>query len=128
MHEHSHLKQNLEEARQSLSGLCKSVNSEPGDEQQDQFQIFAKISSPVLPALSLLIPMSSSSLLGKEQDSQTHMGMAACLSECSSSEPSVNSVQVTLPESNPETEERVPAQNCVPASILNACLDIDDNL
>lgn len=121
MHERTQLEQNLEETRQSLCGLCKSVSIESGSDQ-DHSQLLAKLSSPDFPISDLLTPMSSPGLLGKDQDSQTAVDMASCPSECNASGPTANSVQ-----NNPQTEEGGSPQNC-PVSLLNACLDMNNNL
>ncbi|XP_029922338.1 transcription regulator protein BACH1a [Myripristis murdjan] len=121
MHERTQLEQNLEETRQSLCGLCKSVSIESGPDQ-DHSQLLAKLSSPDFPISDLLTPMSSPGLLGKDQDSQTAMDMVSCPSECNASGPTANSVQT-----NPQTEEGGSPQSC-PVSLLNACLDMNNNL
>ncbi|KAM3874736.1 transcription regulator protein BACH1-like [Diretmus argenteus] len=112
LHERAELEQNLEETRESLCSLCKSVNMESGAEL-DHLQL-SSISA-------LLTPMSSPGLLGKDQDSQTAMDVVSCPSECNPSGPTANSMQ-----SDPQTDVGASPQSCpVPASLLSVCLDIN---
>ncbi|XP_040902994.1 transcription regulator protein BACH1-like isoform X2 [Toxotes jaculatrix] len=67
LQERTELEQNLEETRQSLCGLCKSVSIESGSDQ-DHLQLLAKLSSPDF-------PISSSSLMGKDEESQITVEM-----------------------------------------------------
>lgn len=126
MHERTQLEQNLEETRQSLCGLCKSVSIESGPDQ-DHLQLLAKLSSPDFPISDLLTPMSSPGLLAQDQDSQTAMDTVSCPSECNPSGPTADSVQTNLPQSNPQTEEGGSTQSC-PVSLLSTCLDLNNNL
>ncbi|XP_071780868.2 transcription regulator protein BACH1a isoform X1 [Centroberyx gerrardi] len=128
IHERTQLKQNLEETRQSLCGLCKSVSIESLNPEltQDHTQLLAKISSPGFPISALLTPISSPGLVGKDQDSQTAVDAVSCPSECNPSGPTANSVQTNPPQSD-QTEEGGSPQSC-PASLLNACLDMNNNL
>ncbi|XP_056139326.1 transcription regulator protein BACH1-like [Lampris incognitus] len=116
IHERSQLEQNLEETRQSLFGLCKSVSLESSPEQ-DHLQLFAKLSSADCPISAFLVPMSSPSLLGKDQDCQLPLEKLTFPPE---GKPE-NSIQNKLPQTNPHTEERGSQQSCfVTASFLNA--------
>ncbi|KAG7243051.1 hypothetical protein INR49_016426 [Caranx melampygus] len=67
LREQTELEQNLEETRQSLCGLCKSVSIESGSEQ-DHLQLLAKLSSSDF-------PMSSPSLAGKDEESEITIEM-----------------------------------------------------
>ncbi|XP_044058340.1 transcription regulator protein BACH1-like [Siniperca chuatsi] len=116
LQEQTELEQNLEETRQSLCGLCKSVSIESGSDQ-DHLQLLAKLSSPDF-------PISSPSLVGKDEESQITIKMVSCSSECDPSKPSAGSVQTAAPETGTQTEEAGSPQSCPdPASLLNACLD-----
>lgn len=115
LQERTELEQNLEETRQSLCGLCKSVSIESGSDQ-DQLQLLANVSSPDS-------PISSPSLLGKDQESQITIEMVSCSSECDPSKLPTGSVQTVPPEAGTQT------QSCpVPASLLNVCLDMNNSL
>ncbi|KAM4627093.1 transcription regulator protein BACH1-like isoform 1-T2 [Polymixia lowei] len=128
VHEHSQLEQNLEEMRQSLTGLCKNVKVEAGPEQE-HLQLLAKISSTDFPISAFLAPLSSPGLLGKDKDPEAPADAVSCPSECNPSGQTVNSIRTNLPQSDPETEEGGSTQSCpVPASILNACLDMNNNV
>uniref|UniRef100_A0A3Q3M6P0 BTB domain and CNC homolog 1 n=1 Tax=Mastacembelus armatus TaxID=205130 RepID=A0A3Q3M6P0_9TELE len=61
------LEKNLEETRQNLFGLCKSVSIESGSDQ-DHLQPLAKFSAPDF-------PISSHSLVGKDEESQITIEM-----------------------------------------------------
>lgn len=117
LQEQTELVQNLEETRQSLCGLCKSVSIESGSDQ-DHLQFLAKLSSPDL-------PISSPGLVGKEEESQITIEMVSCSSECDPSKPPAGSVQTAVPEAGTQTEE---AGSPDPASLLNTCLDMDNIL
>ncbi|XP_076001996.1 transcription regulator protein BACH1-like [Genypterus blacodes] len=107
LHERTQLEHNLEEARQSLCSVCKSVGVESGC-AQDHNLILAKLSSPDFAA----------SCTGKDQDSQMSVDMVSCSSGCN--------------PGNSQTEGTSPAQSGlaqsgpVPASDLNDCQDITD--
>ncbi|KAF7664934.1 hypothetical protein LDENG_00161350 [Lucifuga dentata] len=70
LHERTQLEQNLEETRQNLCELCKSVSMESGSEQ-DQSQLLAKLPSP---DFILFCP----GLVSKDQDSQMSVDMVTC--------------------------------------------------
>ncbi|XP_069563479.1 transcription regulator protein BACH1-like [Brachyistius frenatus] len=113
--ERTELEQNLEEMQQSLCGLCKSVSIESGSDQ-DHLQLLAKLSSPDF-------PIASPSHVGKIEESQITIEMVSCSSECDRSGPPADSLQIAAPQSS--TEE---AGCPVPASLLNACLDMNNSL
>ncbi|XP_070762334.1 transcription regulator protein BACH1-like [Enoplosus armatus] len=116
LQEQTELEQNLEETRQSLCGLCKSVSIESGSDQ-DHLQLLAKLSSPDF-------PISSPSLVGKDEESQITIEMVSCSSECDANKLPAGSVQSAAPESSAQTEEAgFPQSFPDPASLLNACLD-----
>ncbi len=119
--EQNELQQNLVDIRQSLCALCKSVNMESGSDQ-DHFQLLAKLSSPDL-------PMSSPNLEGKDEESQIIIEMVSCSSECDPSQTPADSVQTAAPQAGAQTEEAGSPQSCpAPASLLNACLDMNNIL
>ncbi|KAM9358932.1 transcription regulator protein BACH1-like [Symphorus nematophorus] len=121
LQEQSELEQNLEETRQSLCGLCKSVSIETGSDQ-DHLQLLAKLSSPDL-------PISSPSLVGKDEESQITIEMVSCSTECDPNKPPAGSVQLAVPEAGTQTEEAGSPQSCTdPASLFNTCLDINNIL
>lgn len=121
LEEQAELVQNLEETRQSLCGLCKSVSIESGSDQ-DHWQLLAKLSSPDL-------PISSTSLVGKDEESHITIEMVSCSSECDPRKPPAGSVQTAAPEAGTQTEEAGSPQSCPdPASLLNACLDMNTML
>ncbi|XP_034557615.1 transcription regulator protein BACH1-like isoform X2 [Notolabrus celidotus] len=74
LQERTELKQNLEDTRQSLCGLCKSVSIESGSDQE-HLQILAKLSSPDLPISSPDLPVSSPCFAGKDDRSQITIEM-----------------------------------------------------
>lgn len=113
LQEQTELEQNLEETRQSLVGLCKSVSIESGSDQ-DHLQLLAKLSSPDL-------PNSSPSFVGKDEESQITIEMVSCSSECDPTKPSAGSVQTAAPEAGTQTEE---AGSPDPGSLINTCLDM----
>ncbi|XP_008285055.1 transcription regulator protein BACH1 [Stegastes partitus] len=115
LQEQTELEQNLEEMQQSLCGLCKSVSIE-SDSDQDHLQLLAKLSSPDF-------PISSPSIVGKNEQSQITIEMVSCSSECDQSGPPADSVQVAGPQASAED-----AGCPVNASLLNACLDMNNTL
>ncbi|XP_068441057.1 transcription regulator protein BACH1-like [Clinocottus analis] len=115
LHERTDLVHNLEETRQSLCGLCKSVSLETGSDQ-DHLQLLAKVSSPDS-------TISSPRILLKEESSQITIKVVDS-SECDPSKPPADSVQTAAPDAGALTEEAV----SVPASLLNACLDMNTSL
>ncbi|XP_058489598.1 transcription regulator protein BACH1-like isoform X1 [Solea solea] len=116
MQEQTELEENLEEIRESLCGLYKSVSIES---DQDQLQLLTKISSS---------PDFPSSLI-KHEESQITIEMVSRSSECAPSGPPADSVQITEPEAGAQTEQTHSPQNCpVPASLLNTCVDMNSNL
>lgn len=121
LQEQTELEQNLEETQQSLCGLCKSVSIESGSDQ-DHLQLLAKLSSPDF-------PISSPSLVSKDQESQITIEMVSCSSECDPSKPPAGSVQTAAPEAGTQTDEAGSPQSCPdPTSLLNACLDKNNSL
>ncbi|XP_032368044.1 transcription regulator protein BACH1 [Etheostoma spectabile] len=121
LQERTELEQNLEETRHSLCGLCKSVSLESGSDQ-DHLQLLAKVSSSDS-------PISSSSLLDEDEESQITIKMVSCSSECDPSKPPACSVQTATPEDGTQTEEAGSPQSCpVPTSLLNVCLDMNNSL
>ena len=118
MQERTELEQNLEETRQSLCGLCKSVSIETGSDQ-DHLQLLTKLSSTDFP-----IP--SPGLVGKEE-SQITIEMLSCSRDPSG--PPADLAQTAAAEAGAQTGEAGSPQGCpVPASLLNACLDMDNSL
>ncbi|XP_051255423.1 transcription regulator protein BACH1 [Dicentrarchus labrax] len=121
LQERTELEQNLEETRQSLCGLCKSVSIESGSDE-DHLQLLAKLSSPDLPILS-------PNHVGKDEESQINIEMVSCSSDCDPSTQPAGSVQTAAPEASTQTEEAGSPESCPdPASLLNTCLDINNIL
>lgn len=121
LQEQTELEQNLEEARQSLCGLCKSVSIESGSDQ-DHLQLLTKLSSPDF-------PISSPSLVSKDEQSQITIEMVSCSSEWNPNKPPAGSDQSAAPEASTQTEEAGSPQSCpAPTSLLNACLDKNNSL
>lgn len=121
LQERSELEQNLEEMRQNLCGLCKSVSMESASDQ-DHLQLLAKLSSPDF-------PLSSTSFMGKDAESQITIEMVSCSSVCDPSGPPVDTDQLAAPEASTQTEETGSLQSCsVPVSLLSACLDMNNSL
>ncbi|XP_035535708.1 transcription regulator protein BACH1-like [Morone saxatilis] len=121
LQERTELEQNLEETRQSLCGLCKSISIESGSDE-DHLQLLAKLSSPDL-------PISSPNHVGKDEESQINIEMVSCSSDCDPSTLPAGSVQTAAPEASTQTEEAGSPQSCPdPASLLNSCLDINNIL
>nr|XP_046245610.1 transcription regulator protein BACH1-like [Scatophagus argus]XP_046245611.1 transcription regulator protein BACH1-like [Scatophagus argus] len=121
LQERTELEQNLEETRQSLCGLCKSVSIESGSDQ-DHLQLLAKLSS-------LDPPISSPNLAGKDDESQIAIEMVSCSSECDPIKPLTGSVKTAAAEPGTQTEEADSQQSCTdPVSLLNACLDMNNIL
>ncbi|XP_035478578.1 transcription regulator protein BACH1 [Scophthalmus maximus] len=120
--EQSELELNLEEMRQSLCGLYKSVSIESGSDQ-DHLQLLAKFSSTDF-------PVSPPSHVAKDEGSQTTVKTVSCFSECDpSGRPPSDSVQTTAPQAGAQTQQAGSPQSCrVPASPLNACLDMNSGL
>ncbi|GAA6232733.1 transcription regulator protein BACH1-like [Lates japonicus] len=119
LQERTELEQNLEETRQSLCGLCKSVSIESGSDQ-DHLQLLAKLSSPDF-------AIASPSPGCKEEESEITIEMVS--SECDSSGPPAGSVETAAPETGQQTEKAGSPQSCPdPASLLNACLDMNNSL
>lgn len=117
LQEQSELEQNLEETRQSLCELCRSVSIEPGSDQ-DHLQLLAKLSSPEP-------PISSPSLEGKYEESQVTIEMLNCSSECDPRMQPVSSIKAQ----GTQMEEFGP-QRCSsdPVSLLKDCLDMNNIL
>ncbi|XP_023118690.2 transcription regulator protein BACH1-like [Amphiprion ocellaris] len=115
LQEQTELEKSLQEMQQSLCGLCKSVSIE-SDSDQDHLQLLAKLSSPDF-------PISSPSIVGKNEESQITIEMVSCSSECDQSGPPADSVHVAVPPASTED-----AGCPVPASLLNACLDMNNTL
>lgn len=121
LQEQTELEQNLEETRQSLCGLCKSVSMESGSDQ-DHLQFLAKLSSPEP-------PVSSSSPVGKDEESHITIEMVSCSSECELSKLPVGSIKTAAPEPGAQTEEFGSHQSCPdPVSLLKDCLDMNNIL
>ncbi|XP_019943867.2 transcription regulator protein BACH1-like [Paralichthys olivaceus] len=121
LQEQTELAQNLEEMRQSLCGLCKSVSIESGSDQ-DHLQLLTKLSSPDF-------PVPSPSHLVKDEESHITIEMVSCSAECDQDGTPADSVQTTAPEVGTHTKEAGSPQSCpVPASFLNACLDMNSSL
>lgn len=121
LQEQTELEQNLEETRQSLCGLCKSVSIESGSDQ-DHLQLLAKLSSPEP-------PISSSSLVGKDEESQITIEMVSCSSACDPSKLPVGSIKTAAPEPGTQTEESGSQQSFPdPVSLLKDCLDMNNIL
>lgn len=109
LQEQTELEQNLEDVRQSLCGLHKSVSIESGSDQ-DHLQLLAKLTSP---------------------DSQITIKMVSCSSESDPSGLPVETVQIATPQASTQTEEAESStpQSCpVSSSLLNACLEINNSL
>ncbi|KAL7400289.1 hypothetical protein ABVT39_009770 [Epinephelus coioides] len=121
LQERTELEQNLEETRQSLCELCKSVSIESGSDR-DHMQLLAKVSSPDS-------PISSPSHVGKNEESQITIKMVSCSSERCPSKPPADSVQTATPEAGAQTEEAGSPQSCPsPSSLLNVCLNMNNSL
>ncbi|XP_035011107.2 transcription regulator protein BACH1 [Hippoglossus stenolepis] len=119
LQEQTELEQNLEEMHQSLCGLCKTVES---GSDQDHLQLLAKLSSP-----DFTIP--SPSHLVKDEESHITIEMVSCSAECDPEATPADSVQSTSPEAGAHTKEAgSPQSGPVPASFLNACLDMNSSL
>ncbi|XP_039987235.1 transcription regulator protein BACH1-like [Xiphias gladius] len=119
LQERTELEQNLEETRQSLCGLCKSVSIESGSDQE-HLQLLAKLSSPDFPS-------SSPSRVGKDEESQITIEMVSC--SCDLSGPPADSAQTAPPQAGTQMGEAGSPQSCPdPASLLTACLDMDSSL
>uniref|UniRef100_A0A665V035 BZIP domain-containing protein n=2 Tax=Echeneis naucrates TaxID=173247 RepID=A0A665V035_ECHNA len=119
LQEQTELKQNLEEARQSLCGLCKSVNIESGSEQ-DHLTLLAKLSSSDF-------PMSSPGL--KDEESEITIEMVSCSPECDPDGPQAELVKTVAPEAGTQIEGADSPQSCpFTASLLNTCLDMNNSL
>lgn len=115
LQEQTELVKNLEETRQSLCGLCKSVSIE-SDSDQDHLQLLAKLSSSDL-------PITSTSCGVKEEESRITIKMVNCSSECAPSKLPAATVQTAAPEASTQTEQAGSPQSCPdPASLLNTCL------
>ncbi|TNN31593.1 Transcription regulator protein BACH1 [Liparis tanakae] len=118
--ERTDLVHNLEETRQSLCGLCKSVSFETGSDQ-DHLQLLAQVSSPDSTT-------HSPHRLAKDEESQVTINMVGS-SECDPSKPPADSVQTAAPDAGPRTEEAVPPQSCPgSASLPSVCLDMNTSL
>lgn len=123
LQEQTELEQNLEDARQSLCGLYKSVSIESVSDQ-DHLQLLAKHSSPDF-------PISFPGLAGKDDESQITIEMVSCSSESDPSGPPAETVQTTTPQASTQTEEAESSspQSCpVSSPLLNACLDMNNSL
>ncbi|XP_060929057.1 transcription regulator protein BACH1-like [Limanda limanda] len=119
LQEQTELEQNLEEMQQSLCGLCKSV--ELGSDLDHQ-QLLAKLSLP-----GVTIP--SPSRLVKAEESHVTIEMVSCSAECDPEATPADSVQSASPESGARPEEAgSPQSSSAPASLLNACLDMNSSL
>ncbi|XP_060902961.1 transcription regulator protein BACH1-like [Labrus mixtus] len=128
LQERTELEQNLEETRQSLCGLCKSVSIESGSDHE-HLQILAKLSSPDLPISLPDLPISSPCLVGKDDGAQITIEMVSCSSECDLSKPPAGSGQSAASEAGTQTEEAgLPQSSPDPAPLLNACLDMNNIL
>ncbi|XP_038554345.1 transcription regulator protein BACH1-like [Micropterus salmoides] len=111
LQERIELEQNLEETRQSLCGLCKSVSIESGSDQ-DHLQLLAKLSSPDF-------PISSLSLVGKDDESQITIEMVSCSSVCDPNKPPAGSVQTAASEAGTHAEEAGSPQSCPDLSLCS---------
>lgn len=122
LQERSELEQNLEETRQNLCGLCKSVSIESASDQVDM-QLLTKLTAPD-------VPLCSPSSVGKDAESQITIEMVRCCSSvCDPSGSSVDAVPLGTPEASTQTEETGSPHSCpVPASLFSTCLDIDNSL
>lgn len=114
LQEQSELEQNLEETRQSLCGLCKSVSNECGSNQH-HLQLLAKLSSPE-PTVS------STSPLSKGEESQITIKMVSC-----SSEDDQNKTDAPEPET-PTGESASQESFPDPVSLLKDCLAMNNIL
>lgn len=118
LQEKTELEQNLEDVRQSFSGLCKSVSIEP-DSEQDHLQLLAKLTSPDF-------PISCPDLMDNDEESQITIRMVSCSSEPDPRGPAVETIQTATPQASTQTEE---AESClVSSSLLNACLEMNNTL
>ncbi|XP_042343318.1 transcription regulator protein BACH1-like [Plectropomus leopardus] len=121
MQERTELEQNLEETRQSLCELCKSASIESGSDQ-DHLQLLAKVSTPDS-------SISTTSLLGKDDESHITIEMVSCSSECGPSKPPAGSDLTAAPEAGIQAEEAgSPQSSPIPTSLLNVCLDMNNSL
>ncbi|KAM7399023.1 hypothetical protein PAMP_018317 [Pampus punctatissimus] len=117
MQEQTELEQNLEDARQSLCGLCKSVSIESGSDQ-DHLQFLTKLSTPDFPT-------SSPGLVGKDDETQITIEMVSCSSESDPSRQPIETVETAALQASTKTGE---ADSCPVSSLLNACMDMNDSL
>lgn len=114
LEERTELEQNLGDMQQSLGGLCKSFSLECGSEHpMDPLQLLAKLSSS---------DFASFSLLGKTEASEITIEMVSSSSEGDRSGPPADLGQISSQQAGTE-ESGCP----VPASLLNACLDMDSS-
>ncbi|KAL6115839.1 bach1 [Pungitius sinensis] len=118
LHERTDLEHNLEETRQSLCCLCKSVSLEAGSDQ-DHLQLLAKVSSDA--------PIHSTPILGEDEESHMPFKMVSS-SECDPRKPLADSVQTASAATGPQAEEAVPPQSCLSVSLLNVCQHMDNSL
>nr|XP_020468802.1 transcription regulator protein BACH1-like [Monopterus albus]XP_020468803.1 transcription regulator protein BACH1-like [Monopterus albus] len=115
LQERSELEQNLQKA------WLKIVSIESGSDQ-DHVQLLDKFSSPHF-------PISSPSLVDKDEESQTATERVGVSSECDPAGPPADSVDCAVPEAGTQTAEAgSPQVYPVPMSLLNTCLDMDNIL
>lgn len=118
LQEQSELEQNLEETRQSLCELCRSVSIEPGSDQDQDLQLLAKLSSPEA-------PISSPSHESKDEESQVTIEMLNCSSGCDRGMLPVSSTKAR----GRQIQEFGPQQcSSDPVSLLKDCLDMNNIL
>ncbi|XP_061575720.1 transcription regulator protein BACH1-like [Cololabis saira] len=109
------LEQNLDEMQENLCGLWKSVSIEPGSDQ-DHLQLLAKLPSSDF-------PISSLSVAEKNEESQITLEVVNSSSECDRSGLPSELVETSALQACTED-----ASCPVPASLLNACLDMTNSL
>lgn len=128
LQERTELEQNLEDTRQSLCGLCKSVSIESGSDHE-HLQILAKLSASDLSISLPDLPIPSPCLGSKDDGSQITVEMVSCSSECDPNRLPADSSQSAASEADTQTEEAGPPQSSPdPAPLLNACLDMSNIL
>ncbi|XP_015247183.1 PREDICTED: transcription regulator protein BACH1 [Cyprinodon variegatus] len=115
--EQKDLQKNLAEIKQNVCGLCKSVNIESGSDQ-DHMQLLANLSS-----VSSDFPISSSSLVERNEESELTVEMVSSSLEWGQTGPPLVPVQSTELQSCTEETDR-PVAN----PLLSVCLDMSDSL
>ncbi|XP_034024322.1 transcription regulator protein BACH1-like [Thalassophryne amazonica] len=116
--EQTQLENNLEEARQSLCGLCATLNIDC-DSEQDYPQLLAKLSSSY-------VNMPSAGLLAKNEHSDNAIEMVSCSSECDPLVLPADSIHYAVAHTEEQQQVGSPQSCPVPTALLSACLDINE--